>query len=69
MAGYILDVDVEYPKELHQNHNMLPFIVERIKIGKVRRLVPNLNDKKDAWVTHEKCRPGNKTLFKGKNGA
>lgn len=48
MTGYILDVDVEYPKELHQNHNMLPFIVERIKIGKVRRLVPNLNDKKDA---------------------
>ena len=26
--GYILDVDVEYPKELHENHNELPFLAE-----------------------------------------
>ena len=23
--GYLLEVDVEYPKELHENHNELPF--------------------------------------------
>ena len=32
--GYILEVDVEYPKELRKNHNELPLLVERMKIGK-----------------------------------
>ena len=27
--GYLLEVDVEYPKELHENHNELPFLTER----------------------------------------
>ena len=40
--GYPLEVDVEYPKELHENHNE----VERMKIGRVEKLVPNLRDKK-----------------------
>ena len=43
----ILEVDVEYHKELHKNHNALPFLAERMKIGKVEKLVPNLKDKKD----------------------
>ena len=30
---YLLEVDVEYPKELHENHSELPFLVERMKIG------------------------------------
>ena len=29
--GYLLEVDVEYPKELHENHNELPFLAERMK--------------------------------------
>ena len=40
--AYILEVDVEYPKELHKNHNELPFLAERMKIVKVEKLVPNL---------------------------
>ena len=51
--GYLLEVDVEYPKELHENHNELPFLAERMKIGKVEKLVPNLNDKK-GYVVHIK---------------
>ena len=31
---YLLEVDVEYPKELHENHNELQFLVERMKIGR-----------------------------------
>ena len=31
--GYLLEVDVEYPKGLHENHNELPFLVEKMKIG------------------------------------
>ena len=37
MKGYLLEVNVEYPKELHENHNELPFLVERRKIGKVEK--------------------------------
>ena len=32
--GYFLEVDVEYPKELHENHNELLFLAERMKIEK-----------------------------------
>ena len=32
--GYLLKVDVKYPKELHENHNELPFLAERMKIGR-----------------------------------
>ena len=38
---YLLEVDVEYPKGLHENHNELPFLAERMKIGKEEKLVPN----------------------------
>ena len=49
--GYLLEVDVEYPKELHENHNELPFLVEKMKIGREEKLVPNLKDKK-GYVVH-----------------
>ena len=44
--GYLLEVDVEYPKELHENRNELSFLVEKMKIGREEKLVPNLKDKK-----------------------
>ena len=55
--AYILEVDVEYPKELHKNHNELPFLAERMKIVKVEKLVPNLKDKK-TYVVHTKSLKG-----------
>ena len=44
--GYILDVDVEYPKNLHDFHSDLPFLPERMKINKCKKLVCNLYNKK-----------------------
>ena len=44
--GYILEVDVEYPKNLHGFHRGLPFLPERINIDKCKKLVCNLSDKK-----------------------
>ena len=49
--GYLLEVDVSYPKELHDSHNYLPFMCERLKTGGVEKLVPNLRDKKN-YVIH-----------------
>ena len=48
--GYLLEVDVEFLKELHENHNELPFLAERMKIGRGQKLVPNLKDKKEYVV-------------------
>ena len=49
--GYILEVDVEYPKNLHDFHSEKPFLPERKKIGKCKKLVCNLYDKK-SYVVH-----------------
>ena len=49
--GYLLEVDVRYPKKLHDSHNNLPFMCERMKINGVGKLIPNLYDKK-RYVIH-----------------
>ena len=49
--GYLLEVDVSYPKELHNQHNDLPFMCERMEINGVEKLVLNLRDKKN-YVIH-----------------
>ncbi len=49
----ILEVDLEYPKELHDLHNEYPLAPEKLTIGKVDKLIPNLNDK-TKYVLHHK---------------
>ena len=49
--GYILEVDVGYPRELHDSHNDLPFMCKCMKISGVEKLIPNLYDKK-RYVIH-----------------
>ena len=49
----ILEVDLEYPKELHDLHNDYPLAPERLKIEGVEKLIPNLCDKKN-YVVHHK---------------
>ena len=49
--GYLLEVDVSYPRELHDSYNDLPFMCERIKINRVKKLVPNLHNKRN-YVIH-----------------
>ena len=68
--GYILEVDLEYPSELHDLHNGYPLAQEKleisqnmlskycfniankygIKIGGVKKLVPNLDNKSKYFV-------------------
>ena len=49
--GYILEVDIKYPKKLHDLHSDLPFLPERMEINKCKKLVCNLYDKKK-YVVH-----------------
>ena len=43
--GYILGVDLEYPKELHVLHNDFPLPPESIELDGVQKLVPNFQNK------------------------
>ena len=45
--GYILEVDVKYPKKLYDLHSDLPFLPKRMKIDKCKKLVCNLCNKKN----------------------
>ena len=45
--GYILEVDVKYPKRLHKLHSDLPFLSEGMEINKYEKLVCNLSNKKN----------------------
>ena len=49
--GYIFEVDVNHPKRLPDLHSDLPFLPERMKIDKCKKLVCNLHDKK-RYVLH-----------------
>ena len=51
--GYFLEVDVQYPKILHELHNDLPFSPERMKIEKVEKPITNLHDKTE-YVIHKR---------------
>ena len=39
------EVDLEYPEDLRNLHNDYPLAPERVKIGNVEILIPNLNNK------------------------
>jgi len=49
----ILEIDLEYPEELHDLHNVYPLAPESIKLEKssVLKLMPNLNNKQN-YVLH-----------------
>ena len=49
--GYFFEVDVEYPKRLHELHSDLPFLSERMEVNKCKKLVCNLFNKKK-YVAH-----------------
>ena len=44
---YFLEVDIQHPKKLHELHNDLLFLPERMRIEKVEKLVTSLHDKTD----------------------
>ena len=49
--SYTLEVDVKYPKRLHELHSDLPFLSERMEVNKCKKLDCNLFNKKK-YVVH-----------------
>ena len=45
--GCILEIDIKYPRKLHDFHSDLPFLPERMKNDKCNKLVCNLRNKKN----------------------
>jgi hypothetical protein len=52
-VGYILEVDIEYPANLHILHNELPFLPESIAPPKAihKKLAPHLGSRRH-YVVH-----------------
>ena len=50
-GGYFLEVDALYTEKVHELHNDSPFLQERMRIDKVKKLVANLHDKME-YVLH-----------------
>ena len=49
----ILEVDLEYPEQLHNLHNDYPLDSECAKIGNVEKLIPTLKNKTNYVVHYE----------------
>ena len=48
-----LEVDLEYPEDLHDLHNDYPLASVRTKIKNVEKLIPNLNNNTNYVVQYE----------------
>ena len=49
----ILEVDLEYPEDLHNRHSDYPLAPECVKNGNVEKLIPNLTNKTNYVVHYE----------------
>ena len=47
---YFLEVDVQYLEKLHEFHNDLPLLQERMKTENVEKLVANLHDRTEYFI-------------------
>ena len=48
-----LEVDLECLEDLHDLHNDYPLAPERVRIGNIEKLIPNLNNKTNYVVHYE----------------
>ena len=59
--GYILEVDVEYPKNLFNLHKNLLFLAEIKKTEKWKKLVCNIHDERKLCCTHKSLKTSTKS--------
>ena len=67
--GYILKVDVRYPKNLYGLHEDLPFLPKRMKSGKCKEPVCILYDKKKLCCSHKIIKTSLKSWANIKEGS
>ena len=67
--GYILEVDVKYPKKLHDLHSDLPFLPKRTKIDKCKKPVCDLHNKKKIRSTYKVVKTSIKSWIKIKKSS
>ena len=48
-----MEVDLEYPKNLHDLHSDYPLAPERVEVNKVEKLIPNLRNEEKYILYHE----------------
>ena len=58
--GSFLEINIKYLEKLHELHNDLLFLLERMAIEKVERVVTNLHDKTECY-SHKKLKPNIKS--------
>ena len=49
----ILEVNLEYPRSLHDSHSNYPLALVQIKVNKVKKLIPNLGDR-EKYILHHR---------------
>ena len=47
-----MEVDLEYPERLHDRHNDYPLAPERLKVGRVEKLIHSSGDKEKYVVNY-----------------
>ena len=62
--GYILEVDIKYPRILHDLHSDLPFLPQRMKIDKCKTLMCNLRNKNRIRCTYKIIKTSTKSWIK-----
>ena len=65
---YQLEVDMEYPIELHETDSKLPFLVAKMKIRREQKSIPNLKHKKKIFSTNQNTALSLKRWFKIEKG-
>ena len=60
----ILEVNLEYPTDLHQNHNNYPLATESLKINEIVKLIPNLKNKDKYVIYYKSLKLVQKSWFK-----
>ena len=56
IRGCTLEVDLEYPKGLHDLHNEYPLAPQSMEVNGTKKLIPHLGDRKNYVIHHEALR-------------
>ena len=67
--GCFLEVDCQYLEKLHELHNNLAFLPEKIKIEKFEKLIANLHDKTEYGIQTRKFKKGIKSWISVKKSS